>query len=97
MLFSKNRTNYETYIKLLKDENEKLYRRISRLEGERDHADAAREKSTALLNKYKSEYEALIADAKKLIEKQKKTDDAMNKIMETCNNELQNLIEMKGR
>lgn len=49
------------------------------------------------LNKYKSEYEALIADAKKLIEKQKKTDDAMNKIMETCNNELQNLIEMKGR
>lgn len=97
MLFSKNKTNYETYIKLLKDENETLYRKIPQLEKERDHAVAAKEKSTALLNKYKSEYETLIADAKKLMENQKKTDDAMDKIMEACHNGLQNLIETKGR
>lgn len=72
MLSSKNKTNYETYIKLLKDENEKLYRKIPQLQKDLDHAIAAKEKSSALLNKYKSEYESLIADAKKLMEKQKK-------------------------
>ena len=52
MLSSKNKTNYETYIKLLKDENEKLYRKIPQLQKDLDHAIAAKEKSSALLNKY---------------------------------------------
>ncbi len=97
MLSSKNKTNYETYIKLLKDENEKLYRKIPQLQKDLDHAIAAKEKSSALLNKYKSEYESLIADAKKLMEKKKKTDQEMDRIMESYNNELQKLIDAKGR
>ena len=71
----------ENYITYLEKEIQELQRRMKQLELERDNAIAEKEKSAEILNKYKSEYESLIADSKKLLEKQKKADKTMDKII----------------
>lgn len=87
-MFFRNNRNTDKYNRLLEKENESLKRKISQLEKSRDNAIKEKERSIGLLNQYKTEYETLIADARKLIEKQKNTDKAANTIMENYKKEL---------
>ncbi len=89
-LFGKKKTSKENYVSYLEKENETLRHKIERLEKERDHALSKKESSAKILNKYKAEYESLIRDSKKLIEKQKKAGQAIDGITESYKNALGN-------
>lgn len=80
-----SKKNYERY---LEKEIETLRRKIEKVELERDNAINEKKRSDEILNKYKSEYELLIADSKKLLEKQKKANKTINKIINECRSEL---------
>ena len=86
-LFRK-KVNKENYIQYLEKEVETLRRKIKQFELERDNAINEKKRAEDILNKYKTEYESLIADSKKLIEKQKKADKTIDKIISNCRNEL---------
>lgn len=83
-----SKKNYERY---LEKEIETLRRKIEKVELERDNAINGKKRSDEILNKYKSEYELLIADSKKLLEKQKKASMTMDKIIRDCRNGLERL------
>lgn len=91
MKFKRN-INIQKYSKLLEKENEDLKQKIQQLEKERDQAISEKKRAIGLLDSYKGEYESLIADSKKLIEKQKQTEKVMNKITEDCKKELEHAI-----
>lgn len=84
-------TNSKKYKKLLKEENDRLAKRISQLEKERDYAVKDMKRSSELLNTYKKEYERLIQDSKKLIQKQKYSEKAVDKIINGLKKELSEL------
>lgn len=81
-------TDSKKYKKLLKEENDRLAKRISQLEKERDYAVKDMKRSAELLNTYKKEYERLIQDSKKLIQKQKSSEKAVDKIINGLKKEL---------
>lgn len=78
----------ENYISYLEKEIQELNRKMKQLELERDNAIAEKKKSAEILNKYKSEYESLISDSRKLLEKQKKADKTMDKIISDYRDEI---------
>lgn len=80
--------NMKNYSYLLEKENETLKRKISHLENERDRAVLEKERMSELLEKYKGEYEALIADTKKLIEKQRESEKVLDGIAAGMRGEL---------
>lgn len=80
-----NKKNYESY---LEKEIETLRRKIEKVELERDNAIKEKKKSDEILDKYKSEYELLITDSKKLLEKQKKANKTIDNIISDCRNGL---------
>ena len=82
------KVNKENYVNYLEKEVETLRRKIEQVELERDNAIAEKKRSAEILDKYKAEYELLIADSKKLLEKQRKSDKAMDKIINDCREEL---------
>ncbi len=82
-LFGKKKVSKENYISYLEKENETLRRKNELLEKERNHAIKEKERSAEILKKYKAEYESLIKDSKRLIEKQKKAGKAMDGITES--------------
>ncbi len=82
-MFGKKRVSKENYMSFLEKENETLRRQIEQLEKERDNAVDEKKRSADILNKYKAEYESLIRDSKKLIEKQKKAGKAIDGITES--------------
>lgn len=82
----------KNYSYLLEKENETLKRKISHLENERDRAVLEKERMSELLEKYKGEYEALIADTKKLIEKQRESEKVLDGIVDSCENQLEQLM-----
>ena len=84
-------TDSKKYKKLLKEENDRLAKRSSQLEKERDYAVKDMKRSSELLNTYKKEYERLIQDSKKLIQKQKSSEKAVNKIINGLKKELSEL------
>lgn len=85
--------SYQKFNKLLKEENERLTRRVSQLEKERDDAVAEKEDALGLLDKYREEYESLIADSRRLIERQKKLDHVMDEMTDAYRAELERLTE----
>ena len=85
--------NKENYVNYLEKEIETLRRKIEQVELERDNAIAEKNKSAEIFDNYKAEYESLIADSKKLLEKQRKADKAMDKIISDCRAELEGLIK----
>lgn len=93
MAFRKNKSDIKQYNALLKAENERLMKQISQLEKERDQAVSDKESAICLLNTYKGEYESLIEDSKKLIEKQKNAEKVMDGIIKDCKNELDKMIK----
>ena len=88
----RRKVNKENYVSYLEKEVETLRRKIEQVELERDNAIVEKNKSAKILDKYKTEYESLIADSKKLIEKQKKTDETMDNIINDYRAELEGLI-----
>lgn len=82
----------KNYSYLLEKENETLKRKISRLENERDRAVTEKLRMSELLERYKGEYEALIADARKLIEKQRESEKVLDGIVDSCENQLEQLM-----
>ena len=82
------KVNKENYVNYLEKEVETLRRKLEQVELERDNAIAETKRSAEILDKYKAEYELLIADSKKLLEKQRKADKAMDKIINDCREEL---------
>lgn len=80
-----NKKNYESY---LEKEVETLRRKIEKAELERDNAIKEKKRSDEILDKYKSEYESLIRDSRKLLEKQKKANKTMDKIISDCKKDL---------
>ena len=84
-------TDSKKYKKLLKEENDRLAKRISQPEKERDYAVKDMKRSSELLNTYKKEYERLIQDSKKLIQKQKSSGKAVDKIINGLKKELSEL------
>lgn len=82
------KVNKENYVNYLEKEVETLRRKIEQVELERDNAIAEKKRSAEILDKYKAEYELLIADSKKLLEKQRKADKAMDKVINDCREEL---------
>lgn len=88
MAFRKNKSDIKQYNILLKAENERLVKQILQLEKERDQAISDKENAIHLLNTYKGEYESLIEDSKKLIEKQKNAEKVMDGIIKDYKNEL---------
>lgn len=80
-----NKKYYENY---LEKEIETLRRKNKQLELERDNAIREKNRSDEILHKYKTDYELLIADSKKLLEKQKNANKTMDKIITNCRNEL---------
>lgn len=82
----------KNYSYLLEKENESLKRKISRLENERDRAITEKVRMNELLEKYKGEYESLIAETKKLIEKQRESEKVMDGIVDSCENQLEQLM-----
>ena len=88
----RRKVNKENYVNYLEKEVETLRRKIEQVELERDNAIAEKKRSAEILDKYKAEYELLIADSKKLIEKQKKTDETMDNIINDYRAELEGLI-----
>lgn len=95
-MFRKKNIDVKNYNGLLEKENKSLKQKISLLENERDRAIAEKDKMRELLDKYRAEYESLIADAKKLIEKQKDAEAAMDRIVDSCKNELERMITAGG-
>lgn len=87
-MFRKKNENTKNYTIFLEKENETLKRKIAQLERERDSANAAQKKSAEILSRYKTEYESLINDSKKLIEKQKNVEKVMDKIVSDCRDDL---------
>ncbi len=83
-----SKKNYENY---LEKEIETLRRKIKQVELERDNAIHEKNRSDEILGKYKLEYELLIADSKRLLEKQKKANKTMDKIINDCRNGLERL------
>lgn len=83
----------KNYSYLLEKENESLKRKISRLENERDRAITDKVRMNELLEKYKGEYESLIADTKKLIEKQRESEKVMDGIVDGMRGELSQLLQ----
>ncbi len=84
--------NMKNYSYLLEKENETLKRKISHLENERDRAVLEKVRMSELLEKYKGEYEALIADTKKLIEKQRESEKVLDGIVEGMRGELDRVV-----
>ena len=84
-------TDSKKYKKLLKEENDRLAKRISQLEKERDYAVKDMKRSSELLNTYKKEYERLNQDSKKLIQKQKSSEKTVDKIINGLKKELSEL------
>lgn len=84
----RRKVNKENYVSYLEKEVETLRRKIEQVELERDNAIVEKKRSAEILDKYKAEYELLIADSKKLLEKQRKADKAMDKIINDCREEL---------
>lgn len=80
-----NKKNYESY---LEKEVETLRRKIEKAELERDNAIKEKKRSDEILDKYKSEYESLIRDSRKLLEKQKKANKTIDKIISDCKKDL---------
>lgn len=89
MLKNKSMKNYSY---LLEKENETLKRKISHLENERDRAITEKVRMSELLEKYKGEYEALIADTKKLIEKQRESEKVLDGIVDGMRGELDRVV-----
>lgn len=87
-MWKKKKVNVDNYNSLLEKENEALKRRITHLESERRRAAAEKDRMAQLLERYKSEYETLISDAKKLIEKQKHAASTVETIIDECKKEL---------
>ena len=85
------KVNKENYVNYLEKEVETLRRKIEQVELERDNAIAEKNKSAEIFDNYKAEYESLIADSKKLLEKQRKADKAMDKIISDCREELKDV------
>lgn len=77
--------NYESY---LEKEIETLRQKIKRAELERDNAVKEKKRSDEILDKYKAEYELLIRDSRKLLEKQKKANKTIDKIISDCKKDL---------
>lgn len=77
--------NYESY---LEKEVETLRRKIEKAELERDNAIKEKKRADEILDKYKSEYELLIRDSRKLLEKQKKANKTIDKIISDCKKDL---------
>lgn len=92
-MFKKKNVNMKNYSHLLEQENVTLKRKIIQLENERDRAIAEKEGAIGILNKYKSEYESLIADAKTLAEKQKRSRDMIDQIIEKYKDEIDLLVK----
>ncbi len=82
-MLRKKKVSKENYVSYLEKDNEALRRKIKQLEEERDNALNEKKRSAEILKKYKAEYESLITDSKKLIEKQKKAGKAMDGIAES--------------
>lgn len=80
-----NKKNYESY---LEKEVETLRRKIEKAELERDNAIKEKKRTDEILDKYKSEYESLIRDSRKLLEKQKKANKTIDKIISDCKKDL---------
>lgn len=80
-----NKKNYESY---LEKEVETLRRKIEKAELERDNAIKEKKRADEILDKYKSEYESLIRDSRKLLEKQKKANKTIDKIISDCKKDL---------
>ena len=87
----RRKVNKENYVSYLEKEVDKLKGKITVLEKERDNALSSQKRAQEMLEKYKTEYESIIADSKKLIEKQKKTDETMDKIVNGYRAELERL------
>lgn len=83
-----NKKNYESY---LEKEVETLRRKIEKAELERDNAIKEKKRADEILDKYKSEYESLIRDSRKLLEKQKKANKTIDKIISDCKKDLKTL------
>lgn len=77
--------NYESY---LEKEVETLRRKIEKAELERDNAIKEKKRADEILDKYKSEYELLIRDSRKLLDKQKKANKTIDKIISDCKKDL---------
>ena len=60
-MWKKKKVNVDNYNSLLEKENETLKRRITHLENEHRRAAAEKDRMAQLLERYKSEYEALIS------------------------------------
>lgn len=91
-MFRNKNINMKNYSHLLEQENETLKYKISRLENERDRAVAEKVRMSELLEKYKGEYEALIADAKTLSDKQKKSMFMIDCIAEKYKDEIDSVV-----
>lgn len=89
MLKNKSMKNYSY---LLEKENETLKRKISHLENERDRAVTEKLRMSELLERYKGEYESLIADTKKLIEKQRESEKVLDGIVDGMRGELDRVM-----
>lgn len=85
--------NMKNYSYLLEKENETLKRKISHLENERDRAITEKVRMSELLEKYKGEYEALIADTKKLIEKQRESEKVLDGIVDGMRGEISQFLQ----
>lgn len=90
-MFGKKKINKENYVEYLEKEVDKLKGKIAVIEKERDNALSSKKRTEDMLNRYKKEYESLIEDSKKLVAKQKKTEETMDKIISDCRDELERL------
>lgn len=91
-MFRKKSINIKNYSYLLEKENETLKRKIAQLENERDRAVAEKVRMSELLEKYKGEYEALIADAKKLIVRQMESEKVLDGFVDGMRDELDRVM-----
>ncbi len=87
-MWKNKKVNVQHYNRLLEKENRTLKHKISHLESEHRRAAAEKDRMAQLLEQYKAEYESLISDAKKLIEKQKDSAAAVDAIIDECKKEL---------
>ncbi len=92
MRFHTKSPDYKKYNRLLKEENEKLTQKITQFEQEQTRITAEKEKALNMLNRYKSEYESLIQDARHLLQKQKESDKVMSNLIEKLRGECSDLL-----
>lgn len=92
-MLKKKNIDVNKYNRLLEKENESLKKKIESLTRERDNAILEKEKMNGILDAYKAQYESLIEDAKRLLEKQKKTDKAIDKITQECKDKLDRMVK----